>query len=420
MSISAHSNRARAGADTGLAWRRLALATAAIVRLGSAAGAGGYRVNPLVTDEQSVLATLGYGPAPTIDPALVNPWDFANAGTGPWVIANAGGNGGGVVAGTASVYSGTGQLRAPTVTIPQEVGPAHGGMTGPVGPTGDVYAGGLGFKLPSGAPAQYIFSNLDGSISGWDGVSGSAQTIIPGRGPGGNLAVYTGLEIGASGGQTLLYAPNNITGAIDVFDTSFNPVSLPGSFSDPGPNPDGLLPFNIQSAGGHMWVTYAAGGPGAASAPLGSGFVSEFNMDGTFVKRFATGGMLSSPWGVAIAPSDFGAYSNDVLIGNFNDAGGLGFISAYSQSGAFLGLLDENGAPIVLPGLWALQFGAGGDNGPTDDLYFTAGIGVENHGLFGDIAAVPEPGAWSLMIVGMGAAGAALRRGRRSRRPVSA
>jgi uncharacterized protein (TIGR03118 family) len=394
--------------------RRLALATAAIVSLGSAAVAGGYVVNPLVTDDQSVLATLGYGAAPTVDPALVNPWDFANAGTGPWVIANTGGNGGGGVAGTATVYSGTGQIMAPTVSIPQAVGPAQGGMSGPVGPTGDVYAGGAGFLLPNGAPAQYIFDNLDGSISGWDGSSASAQTLVPGR-TGGHLAAYTGLEIGASGGQTLLYAANNITGAIDVFNTALSPVTLAGAFVDPGPNPGGLLPFDIQNVGGHMWVTYAEGGPASASAPLGSGFVSEFNMDGTFVRRFATGGTLSSPWGVAIAPSDFGAYSNDVLIGNFNDTGGLGFISAYSQSGVFQGLLDENGVPIVLPGLWALQFGAGGDNGPTNDLYFTAGIGVENHGLFGNIAAVPEPSAWSIMLAGISLVGAGFRGQRRRR-----
>ena len=163
-----------------------------------------------------------------------------------------------------------------------------------------------------------------------------------------------------------------------------------------------------------MWITYALAGPPSASAPLGSGFVSEFNMDGTFVQRFATGGDLSSPWGVAVAPSNFGAYSNDILIGNFNDTGGLGYISAYSPSGTFLGLLSENGAPIVLPGLWALQFGSGGDSGPTNELFFTAGIGAENHGLFGDITAVPEPAAWALMLLGMGLTGACLRRGQRA------
>ena len=146
------------------------------------------------------------------------------------MIANAGGSGGGPTLGTATVYSGSGQILSPTVSIPEGASP-------PFGPTGDVYAGGTGFKLPSGAQAQYIFDNLDGSISGWDGTSGAAQTILAGR-PG-NLAAYTALEIGTSGGQSYLYAANNITGTIDVLNTSYNKVSLAGNFVDPGPNPGG-------------------------------------------------------------------------------------------------------------------------------------------------------------------------------------
>jgi uncharacterized protein (TIGR03118 family) len=385
---------------------RIRAATAVIASvwaITSAAAAGGYQVNPLVSDNQTVLATLGYGAAPTVDPALINPWDFANSGTGPWVVANTGGAGGGPAPGTATVYSGSGDIVSPTVSIPQ-------GSGAPFGPTGDVYAAGAGFKLPGGAAATYIFDNLDGSISGWDGSSASAQTLLPGRGPGGNLAAYTGLEIASSGGQTLLYAANNITGAIDVFNNAMTPVTLAGGFVDPGSNPAGLLPFNLQELDGHMWITYAVGGPPASGQPLGSGFVSEFNNDGTFVRRFATGGQLSSPWGIAIAPSNFGVYSNDVLIGNFND-GGEGYIKAYNQgTGAYLGTLDEKGKPIVLPGLWALQFGGGGQSGPANRLYFTAGIGDENHGLFGSISAVPEPTTWVTLLFGFALAGGGLRR----------
>jgi uncharacterized protein (TIGR03118 family) len=387
----------------------------AAVAIASGAHAGGYKVTPLVTDDQAVLATLGYGSAPTTDPALVNPWDIANPGTGSWVIANTGGAGGGAVLGTATSYSGTGQITSPTVSIPQEVGPAYGSMGGPVGPTGVVYAGGAGFTLPGGASAQYIFDNLDGSISGWDGSSSSAKTLIAGRGPSGNLAAYTGLELATYNGQSLLYAANNITGNIDVFSNALAPVKLPGSFVDPGPNPGGLLPFNIQLlSDGHLWVTYAVAGPPASGQPLGSGFVDEFNTDGTFVKRFATGGDLDSPWGAAIAPSNFGAYSNDVLIGNFNDDSGLGYIGAYDPTtGAYLGTLNENGSPIVLPGLWGLQFGGGGQSGPTNALYFAAGIGDENHGLFGQIEAVPEPATWALALLGFGTIGVQLRSRRR-------
>lgn len=345
------------------------------------AAAAGYTVHPLVTDDQAVLATLPYGPAPTVDPALINPWDFANASVGPWVVANAGGPGAGAP-GTATVYNGAGMSRMTTITIPQ-------GSSPPYGPTGVVFVGGAGFRLPGGGAATYVFDDLDESISGWNPYLTSAVTLVPGR-DGGNLAAYTGLEVATLNGADYLYAANNITGAIDVFDVNYKKVSLPGGFVDPKPNPKHLLPFNIQNLAGHMWVTYAVPGPPASAQTIGSGFVSEFNLDGTFLRRFTYGGRLSSPWGIAIAPANFGHFSNDVLIGNFNDGSANGFINAYDPTtGAYLGLLQQNGRKIVLPGLWALQFGNGGNGGKTNHLYFTAGIGQENHGLFGEISAAP-------------------------------
>lgn len=362
----------------------LAMAGASLIALAACATqavAAGYTVHPLVTDDQTVLATLPYGPAPTVDPALINPWDFANASVGPWVVANAGGAGC-CVPGTATIYNGAGMSRMTTITIPQ-------GSSPPYGPTGVVYVGGAGFRLPSGGGATYIFDDLDGSISGWNPYLTSAVTLVPGR-DGGNIAAYTGLEVATLNGANYLYAANNITGAIDVFDINYKKVSLAGSFVDPKPNPKHLAPYNIQNLGGHMWVTYAVPGPPSSAQPLGSGFVSEFNLDGTFVRRFTYGGRLSSPWGIAIAPANFGQFSNDVLIGNFNDGSTNGFINAYDPTtGAYLGILEQNGRRIVLPGLWALQFGNGGNGGKTNHLYFTAGIGQENHGLFGEISAAP-------------------------------
>jgi uncharacterized protein (TIGR03118 family) len=361
--------------------------------------AGGYKATDLVTDNQTVLAGLGYGAAATTDPNLINPWGFDHSPTGPWVVANAFGSG------TATTYNGAGQIQSPAVTTPQD------GGGGPAGPTGAVYGGAGGFALPGGKTSQFFFSNLDGSISGWDGSSASAQIVVPGR-TGGNISVYTGLAIGSTGGSTYLYGANNITGNIDVFNQSYAKVSLAGGFVDPGANPDGLLPFNVQNLDGHIWITYAVPGPPADNQPLGSGFVSEFNTDGTFVRRFATGGNLSSPWGIAIAPGDFGAFSNDVLIGNFDDDHpDEAFISAFNATtGQFEGKLEENGTPIELTGLWGLEFGNGGAAGPSNTLYFIAGVGDEMHGLFGSISAVPEPGTWSLMIAGLGLVGARLRR----------
>ena len=390
--------------STARSWRTLLLAGAALTMgagLAAPAMAGGYAQTNLVTDDQAALTALGYAPAAQVDPNLVNPWGIDHSPTGGWVVANTG-------TATATSYRGSGASAGPAVTTPQA------NFVGPAGPTGIVFNSGSGFVLPTGGASQYLVANIDGSISGWNPAQGStAVQVVAGR-AGGNLQLYTGLAAGDVGGQSYLYAVNGITGNIDVFNQNFAPTTLAGGFIDPGANPNGLAPFNVQNLGGHIWVTYAIPGPAADAAPLGVGFVSEFNSDGTFIRRFADGGDLASPWGIAIAPGDFGAFSGDVLIGNFVDSN-FGYIGAYRESdGAFQGLLrDHNGAPIANPGLWGLEFGNGGAAGPANELFFAAGIADEAHGLFGGIAAVPEPASWALMILGLGFAGAQLRAQRR-------
>ena len=389
---------------TAQSWRTLLLASAAAtmgVALAAPAMAGGYAQSNLVTDDQAALAAAGYAPAAQVDPNLVNPWGIDHSPTGAWVVANAG-------TATVTTYHGSGANAGPAVTTPQA------NFVGPAGPTGIVYNGGSGCVLPPGGASQYLVSNLDGSISGWNPAQGSnAVQMVAGRADG-NPQLYLGLAEGDVGAQSYLYAANGITGNIDVFDQHFARPTLAGGFIDPGANPNGLAPFNVQNLGGHIWVTYATPGPIADEAPLGVGFVSEFNTDGTFIRRFADGGDLASPWGIAIAPSNFGAFSGDVLIGNFVDSS-FGYISAYRQSdGAFQGLLrDQSGAPIANPGLWGIEFGNGGAAGPANELFLAAGIGDEAHGLFGGITAVPEPTSWALMILGLGFAGAQLRAQRR-------
>ena len=194
--------------------------------------------------------------------------------------------------------------------------------------------------------------------------------------------MYTGLAIGHNKAGPLLYAANFSAGTIDAFNAQFAPAKLHGSFHDPG-IPQGYAPFNIQSVGNQLYVMYARQD---RVAGLGHGFVDIFGMNGNFIKRLITHSRLNLPWGVAVAPATFGQFSNDVLVGNF----GNGRINAFNPTtGAFLGsLLDQNGKPIAINRLWALIFGNGGLGGQKNQLFFSAGIRNEQHGLFGFIAAM--------------------------------
>jgi len=173
-----------------------------------------------------------------------------------------------------------------------------------------------------------------------------------------------------------------------VFDKSFNLV--PGGFTD-STIPKGWAPFGIQALGNSIFVTYAKQDSKAEDdvATPGQGYVDEFTPDGALVARVVNSqkknAPLISPWGLATAPSDFGVFAGDLLVGNF----GNGRISAYTKQGSkwvYKGQLRHaDGAPIELGGLWAIAFGNGSAAGPTNTLYFASGPSAEAHGLFGSI-----------------------------------
>lgn len=367
----------------------LTLATMSATALAS----GRVGQDNLVTDDQAALTALGFTAAAHVDPHLINPWGVSFAPTGPFWVSNQGDA-------TSTLYDGSGTAIPLVVAIPQNA-------TAPAGPTGQVFNASNSFVLPTGGKGLFFFANLDGTISGWNGAQGSTAVKVAG---GDAPAIYTGLAIGNSGGNDYLYAANHLTGAIDVFDGTFAKTTLAGNFTDPGANPLGLVPFNARNIGGHLYVTYAVAGADADEASLGAGFVSEFNLDGTFVRRLATGGELLSPWGLEIAPSSFGSFGGALLVGNFSEDEGL--INAFSLTdGSFLGSLrDAHGDEVEIPYLWALTVGNDGSAGDTDKIYFAAGIGDEEHGLFGRLTAVPEPAEWAMLLTGFGMVGAAMRR----------
>jgi uncharacterized protein (TIGR03118 family) len=225
--------------------------------------------------------------------------------------------------------------------------------------------------------AIFIFATLDGTISGWNpgvGPGGDTATIAADRSGAG--ATYTGLAFATNRGQNFLYAADDGTNRrIDMFDSTFTLVK---SFTDPG-IPKEFAPYGIQTINGQVWVTYTALNKGQG------GFVDVFATDGTLVKHFAVHGPLHSPWGIALAPDNFGPMSNAILITNNISRGR---INAFDPtSGAFLGpLRDAKNQPIEIDGIWAVQFGQGaGANGATNQLFFTAGPNNYAHGLFGVI-----------------------------------
>jgi uncharacterized protein (TIGR03118 family) len=254
------------------------------------------------------------------------------------------------------VYDGSGDIESLVVTIP----PASG--TGVGSPTGTVALG-----------SAFVFVTLDGTISEW--TSGTAAVIKVNNSSKG--AVYTGCTLASDNGVTTLYVAN-AAGGVEAYTTSFKPVTLPGGFVDPNV-PAGYTPYGIQNAGGKIWVTFAAA-PGA-----GNGYVDAFDPTGKLLLSLVHGMYMNQPWGIALAPANFGAFSKLLLVGNT----GSGEIGAFNPTtGAFEGFLKNSaGKAITNSGLWALYFGSGGVSGPTTTLYFTAGIDMQTKGLFGTITA---------------------------------
>ncbi len=314
-----------------------------------------------------------------VDATLLNPWGIAVSPTGIfWISANH--------AGVSEVFDSAGNIKRSPVTIPTSGGPTGGA------PTGVVFNPTAVFKIPStGEVSRFIFASEDGIISAW--ASGPAAKVAADRSS--SDAVYKGIALARVHHHYFLYATNFKGAKIDVFDENFNYDSTK-IFSDPD-IPSGFAPFNIANIDGKLFVTYAKQrGPNNEddeSGP-GNGFIDIFNARGKLERRFASGGVLNSPWGLAPASEES---DGSLLVGNFGD----GRINIFSKHGKSVRQLsDSAGTPVTIPGLWALMFrggrvehDAGHDRGHHDGihtplLYFTAGPNEENDGLFGYLQGV--------------------------------
>ncbi len=314
-------------------------------------------------------------PADVLDTRLVNPWGLAASATSPWWPVNNGSN-------TSTINSAAG-------------GAVNTGTLANISvPTGGVAGAGTGnFVVPpvGGTASNFIFSTMGGVIAGWRaGLTGN--NAVTGYSRSG--AFYTGLAIATVGGTPRLIAPDFRTKRIDIVSNTW--TLLPDAFVDPT-LPAGYSPFNAQTIGNRIYVAYAK-----QSAALdanyhngigaGNGVVDAFDLSGTFISRVASpGGALNQPWGVALAPTNFGLYGGDLLVGNFGD----GKINAYTENAdgtwTFHGFLkNPDGTALVLPGLWALEPGNGAaGNGQRYQVYYTAGGADERSGVLGRIMANP-------------------------------
>jgi uncharacterized protein (TIGR03118 family) len=365
--------------------------------------------------KQTNLVSNTSGVAPVTDPQLINAWGLSRASGSPWWVSDE-------ATGVSTLYNGAGVKQSLVVTIP----PADpGNKNTPTGtPTGTISnTSPTDFLLAGGKPALFLFSTIDGTLAGWN----PAVALAPGAAPPSTNAVtvvkttdgssYTGLTSAFIDSRRFLYAANFTKGRVDVYDNAFKLVTLSKKDSN-GVSSSGdvrfsakafvderlpahYVPFNVQAIGNDIVVTYVlheGSSPFETDGP-GLGFVDIFSSTGTLLRRLEHGDWLNAPWGVALAPLDFGRFSHDLLIGQFaggGDTQSSGFIAAYDlATEKFEGLLqDASGKPLAINGIWSLSPGnvspinndpAGA---PAAEMFFTAGPNHGSAGLFGYLTAV--------------------------------
>jgi uncharacterized protein (TIGR03118 family) len=342
----------------------------AIASASQAGASDFYKQRNLVSDSSQIRAE-------NHDPRLVNAWGLA---FNPFGVAWVADNG----TGFSTLYDGDGKPQSLIVTIPG-AGKEKGN------PTGTVFYGGPAFLVSNGqasGPSRFLFVNEDGGISGWSPTVDLTHAIRV-VDTGNDHAIYKGVAISGNGRGTLLYATDFHNGKVNVYDATFKPVTLPDRpFFDPN-LPSGFAPFGIQAINGDLYVSYAKQDADREDDVQGRGlgYIDVYDPNGRLLRRLVSNGALNAPWGMALAPASFGKFSNRLLVGNFGD----GTINAYDlASGHWVGRLKgTDHKPVRVPGLWGIAFGNGLSNQPIDTLFFSAGPGGEQHGLYGRLDVAP-------------------------------
>jgi uncharacterized protein (TIGR03118 family) len=362
-------------------------------------------VNPATVFAVKALVADGAGVAATQDANLVNAWGLVFGANAPVWIANNAKN-------TSSLYDGNGANETLLVALPKN---AVSGT--PFQPTGIVSFDPTNFPndfvvtaAGKSGPSSFIYSGLDGQIAGWNFTVDSTHAVSAYS--ANDKACYRGLAIANNGTANFLYANDFVGGKIDVFDAKFMKQSSTAfPFTDPK-LPANYAPFGIQAiANGpngttQIYVSYAMSGTGANKGTCedtrgaGFGMVDVFDANGKLVigELVPVGGLLNAPWGMALAPKDFGTLSGALLISNHAD----GTINGYDPAkGTFIGTLQTATGRFAQDGLWGIAFGNDGMavlhpgqpavdlHQPHNTLFFTAGPNKAANGLYGRIDLPP-------------------------------
>lgn len=294
----------------------------------------------------------------TTDPNLKNAWGLAYLPGAPFWVSDED-------TGLSTVYDANGTIVPLVVTVPSAT-------TGKGTPTGIAANTTSGFVITQNGvsgPAAFIFATMDGTISGWNSTVNGTSAVIAVNNH--TTANYTGLAIGTSGTQTLLFAANQTKNQIEVYNSSFKLVK---TFTDA--KLTGLTVYGVAVIHGYVVVTFSGASTGAVDA---------FTTAGKFVKTVVQPtATLKGPWGLALAPKNFDTLSGTLLVGNVDDGRINGF---NTTTGKLVGTVkDKNNNIISVPGLWGLLFGGGSSaNGNTNQLFFSAGTGGYSTGVFGVI-----------------------------------
>lgn len=338
----------------------------------------------LATNQYQVtnLVSSTSGVAPVTDPNLVNPWGLARSSGGPWWVSDNN-------SGLSTLYKGTGAIVPLVVTVPS----ADPNLSMKGSPTGIVFNGSTGFAIGPNAPAFFIYVTEDGTISGWNPTINKTKAIVVVRQ---KKSVFKGASIATInnakyGTQSYLYVADFSRRQIEIFNSNFQRVKWLEQSFDQDDTPEGFAPFNVQNLGGNLFVTYAKQDSSLQNEidGPGLGFVRVYSPTGQRLMQLERGPWMNAPWGIAIAPSDFGPYSHDILVGNF----GSGWIAVFDpETGMFLDYLrNKTGSLVWIDGLWALSPGNDAAAGMATTLYFSAGSNHEQGGLFGSLAALQNP-----------------------------